>query len=274
MLLCQTNGIYVTRDYGLIWLFIAGALSTTAGISTGLPTTTQTWSCSAMSSTAIVSIVGTTAGALYLSTNSFATYSTISGTSSQFTSNGLPITNQNWNNVQCSYTGSVIIASISSGALYLSKNTGSSWITLGGTTNSYGFPVTATSWSSLSISGTNGNYMLVSVNNGGLYLSTNTGTSWTQISGTTNSYGLPSIVRAWSCSAISEDGLIMCAAINGGNLYYSTNSGTTWLTYNYPYKCATQNFPWYSLSMTANGSKVFATLNGADYFIITFTKQY
>jgi hypothetical protein len=274
MLLCQTNGVYLTTNYGLIWLCIAGSLAPTAAISTGLPTTTQTWSCSAMSSTGIVSILGITAGALYLSTNSFATYSIISGTSSQFTSNGLPVTNQNWNNVQCSYDGSVILASITSGALYLSTNTGSSWTILGGATNSYGFPATATSWSSLSISGTNGQYMLVSVNTGGLYLSTNTGTSWTQISGTTNSYGLPSLANAWTCSAISQDGLIMCAAINGANLYYSTNSGTTWSTYNYSYKCASQNFPWYSLSMTADGSKVFATLSGADYFIITFTKQY
>jgi hypothetical protein len=274
MLMCQTNGVYLTTNYGLIWLCIAGSLAPTAAISTGLPTTTQTWTCSAMSSTGTVSILGITAGALYLSTNSFATYSIISGTTSQFTSNGLPVTNQNWNKLECSADGSVILASISSGALYLSKDTGASWTAIGGTTNMRGLPATATAWSSIAISGTNGKYMLAAANSGGLYLSTNTGTNWTQLSGAANSYGLPTVASAWTCSAVSQDGSIMVAAINSGYLYYSTNSGTTWTNYTYPYKCSTQNFPWYSLSMTADGSKVFATLNGADYFIITFSNQY
>jgi len=274
MFMCQTNGVYLTTNYGLIWLCIAGSLAPTAAISTGLPTTAQTWSCSAMSSTGTVSILGITAGALYLSTNSFVTYSIISGPTSQFTTNGLPVTVQNWNKLECSYDGSKILASISSGALYLSTNSGASWTVIGGAANTAGLPTAATAWSSLSISGTSGKYMLVSVNSGGLYLSTTTGTSWTQIAGTTNSYGLPTVASAWTCSAISQDGLIMCAAINNGNLYYSTNSGAAWTNYVYPYKCSTQNFPWYSLSMTSDGSKVFATLSGADYFIITFTKKY
>jgi hypothetical protein len=274
MLLGQTNGVYLTTNYGLIWLCIAGSLAPTAAISTGLPTTTQTWSCSAMSSTGTVSILGISAGALYLSTNSFVTYSIISGTSSQFTSNGLPITNQNWNKLECSYDGSVILASGNSGGLYLTINTGSSWATISGAANSYSMPTSASAWSSIAVSGTDGTYMLATVNSGGMYLSTNKGTTWTQISGISNALGLPSTASAWTCSAISQDGLIMAAAINNGFLYYSTNSGASWTNYVYPYKCSTQNFPWYSISMTADGSKAFVTLNGADYFIITFTKQY
>lgn len=266
--------VYITSNYGLTWLSISGTLAAAAAISTGLPATAQSWSCSALSSNGAVSILGISAGALYLSTNSFVTYSTISGTTSQFTSNGLPITNQNWNKLECSFDGSVILASINSGALYLTTNTGTSWTAIGGTTNSVGLPTTATPWSAIAVSGTNGQYMLAAANSGGLYLSTNKGTSWTQLSGTTNSYSLPTVASAWTCCAISQDGLIMAAAINNGYLYYSTNSGTTWTNYVYPHKCATQNFPWNSISMTADGSKAFATLSGADYFIITFTKQY
>ena len=135
-------------------------------------------------------------------------------------------------------------------------------------------PTSASAWSSIAVSGTDGTYMLATVNSGGMYLSTNKGTTWTQISGISNALGLPSTASAWTCSAISQDGLIMAAAINNGFLYYSTNSGASWTNYVYPYKCSTQNFPWYSISMTADGSKAFVTLNGADYFIITFTKQY
>jgi len=271
MLASQTNGAYLTTNYGLTWLCVAGPLATSAAISTGLPTTTQTWSCSTMSSYGGVSMLGITGGALYLSTNSFTSYSIVSGPTSQFTTNGLPITVQNWNKLICSYDGSKILASVSSGSLYLSTNTGTSWAVIGGASNARGLPTAATAWSSLGISGTNGQYMLATANSGGFYLSSNTGTSWIQLSGITNSYGLPSVASAWTCNAVSADGSIMMAAINNGNLYYSTNSGTTWTTYSYPYRCTTQLFPWYSLSMTADGSKTFATLNGMDYFIITYS---
>jgi hypothetical protein len=116
--------------------------------------------------------------------------------------------------------------------------------------------------------------MLVSANSGGLYLTTNTGTSWTQISGIANTRGLPTTASTWASCVVNQDGTIMAACIANGRLYYSTNKGVSWSTYTYPIKTTTQNIPWSSLSMTADGSKVFATTTTYDYFIINFNKVY
>jgi len=271
MVLGTSNGIYLSRDYGLTFLCIAGTL-TGAAIISGLPTTAQTWSSCALSSSGAVSILGINGGALYLSTNNFGSYSIISGPSSQYTSNGLPLTNQNWYQTECTNNASIILASINSGALYLTTDTGSSWVAIGGASNSRGLPTVATPWRCISVSKTDGQYMLSCANAGGLYISKNTGTSWTRLDGPSNTNGFPTVSSStWISCVMSDSGGIMAAAVANGYLYYSTNSGTTWQTYNYPYKISTQLIPWNSLSMTANGSKIFVTLTGYDYFIITIT---
>lgn len=267
MIAC-TSTPYLSKNYGLIWV---SAISDTT-FSSGL--IAAAWSCCAISAFGNLSILGYTAGVLYISTDTFLNYYPISGSASINTSNGLPITTQNWNKLDCSSAGYVILASITNGALYLSKNSGTSWTTIGGAANSFGMPTTGQPWSSLSVSYAEGTYMLVSANSGGLFLTTNTGTTWTQISGIANTRGLPTTASTWASCVVNQDGTIMAACVANGRLYYSTNKGVSWSTYTYPIRTNSQNIPWSSLSMTADGSKVFATTTTYDYFIITFDKVY
>jgi hypothetical protein len=266
------KNLFLSSNYGLTFISIGGPRSTAGGISIGLPSSAAaiTWSDGTLSTNAEVSVVLTNTIA-YLSTNSFASFSIISGPTSQFPSNGLPTVNTSWYKAVSSYDGSVLIIFVNFGILYLSTNTGTSWAAIAGTANSRGLLTSGSATYSLSMSG-NGRYILIPVTNGGLYLSTNTGTSFTQIAGLANTRGLPTTASlSWGPTEINQDGSIMMAAISPGRLYYSTSYGASWITYNFGLHTATQNLPYSYLSMSADGRKTYVTCNLCDSFILSIT---
>jgi hypothetical protein len=92
---------------------------------------------------------------------------------------------------------------------------------------------------------------------GAIYLSTNSGVSWTPTTAPTNS---------WAAVVSSADGSRLVAAVGNGNttngnfIYISTNSGADWLLSQAP-----SNIPWASLASSADGSKVVVGGNFASY---------
>ena len=128
-------------------------------------------------------------------------------------------------------TASIIYISAASG-LYKSTNYGSSWSLIDGT---LGLP-TGTGSQNWNISMTkDGTKILVAKKSvtdstGGVYLSTNSGVSFSLIT------GLPNINTVWNSLAISTDGQYMAAGYGYGStqsspFYYSFDSGVTWNAY-------------------------------------------
>ncbi len=105
-------------------------------------------------------------------------------------------------------------------------------------------------------------YIFAGTNGGGVYLSTNNGTSWTQVNN-----GLTS---SWVYSlAINSSGYIF-AGTNGGGVYLSTNNGTSWtqvnngLTSSYVYSLAI-NSSGYIFAGGGVGGVYLSTNNGTSW---------
>ena len=84
-------------------------------------------------------------------------------------------------------------------------------------------------------------------NLGGIYISTNSGTTWIET-------GAPS--NNWESVASSADGARLIAGAGssfGGTIYTSTDYGVTWMSNNVP-----SGYPWRSVSSSADGNKLTA----------------
>ena len=100
-----------------------------------------------------------------------------------------------------------------------------------------------------------GQYIVCAAYGGLLYVSSDTGTTFTASSSTTRNY-----VKV----AVSSSGRYMCAAVIGGYLYVSNDYGATWTE-----KSVSQNYK--SVSISENGSyQVACTTNGSIYVSVNF----
>ncbi len=78
---------------------------------------------------------------------------------------------------------------------------------------------------------------------GAVYISTNSGTTWAQVTNIPNNY--------WMNAASSADGSQFVAVANGGRIYISTNSGRTWTA-------TGTNNSWSCISSSADGIRLVA----------------
>lgn len=120
-------------------------------------------------------------------------------------------TNHKWKNISINYDGSLITAVATDDYIYVSNDMGLTW------TTNY-------KWKSISTNKTNGNYVVSLVENGYLYLSTNSGNDWVK----PNNQNVNVIPRNWRSSYISDDGSKISAAVFGGNIWQSFDYGATW----------------------------------------------
>ena len=103
-------------------------------------------------------------------------------------------------------------------------------------------------WTTSAIS-ENGRYVLFAGANSKLFLSSDNGENWSDVSST----------KPWTSVAVSGDGTKMLAAGTKSKIYYSNDSGTTWTT-----KGATRN--WRALATNSDGSNLYAAVqNGFIY---------
>ena len=93
----------------------------------------------------------------------------------------------------------------------------------------------------------NGQYMFIAVDNGFIYRSYNTGTSWMQSEATSgNWYGI----------ACSSSGSYVFAGQSPGYMYRSTNNGVSWSV------SLSISSNWYAVFVSSNGYRVYAVQNG------------
>jgi hypothetical protein len=183
-------------------------------------------------------------------------------------------------------SGSNLFAGTATGGVFLSNNSGTSWIPvnnglstldvrvlgINGTnifagTNGGGVFLSSnngTSWTAmntgltnLSVHGTfafSGNNLFAGTDGGGVFLSTNNGTSWTAVnSGLTN-------LRVYS---LVISGTNLLAGTWGGGIFLSTNNGTSWTAVNSGLTNLSVN------SMVLSGTNIFAGTLGGGTFLST-----
>ncbi len=145
-----------------------------------------------------------------------------------------------WRSVACSADGVKLAACTTlngftnGGAIYISTNSGFTWIISAAPTN-FG-------WLSIASSANGSNFVAGSWN-GPIYTSTNSGNTWTS-----NSVPL----STWLSVSSSADGTKLAAVASNGGVYTSTNSGAEWTQTGAP-----TNF-WHSIACSADGKKLVA----------------
>jgi photosystem II stability/assembly factor-like uncharacterized protein len=190
------------------------------------------WSSLANSASGNVIILATgNYGPIYTSTNFGGSW----------TSNTLP--NCAWGSVACSADGTKLVAvgqsSYQVGAAFVSTNSGVSWAQTG-------MPFAAEY--EIVASSADGTKMVLVGWNNPIYTSTNSGTTWTAIPGTSDQY---------TTVASSADGTTLLAAgWNTSGIYVSTNAGAAWTLHSVPFNS------WTASACSADGSEM--VVSGAD----------
>jgi photosystem II stability/assembly factor-like uncharacterized protein len=220
---------------GAIWRSSTSG-STWGQLSGGLPS--AKWLSVASSDDGVDLVAVIYGGGIWRSSTSGSTWGLLAG--------GLP-TNADWWSIASSADGSKIVAVINGGdivngeGIWRSANSGSTWSQLSG-----GLPTTA-NWRSIA-SSDDGTHLAAVVNNGGIYTSSDSGTTWSQTSAPTNA--------SWTCIASSSTGQYLAAVVSTGYIYTSIDYGTNWSNAN--------NAPseaWSSIAMSSSGA-YSAAVNG------------
>lgn len=154
--------------------------------------------------------------------------------------------------IECSSDGSIVLVGGRLG-LYRSTDGGSTWANLADGTR--GLPASSGTnyWVAVTMT-RDGTKMLVAAQNNSVYTSTNSGTSFTVVSGLT--------ATNWITAAISSDGTHMALGNDTGSgnglAYWSTNSGSTWTSF------AASSNRLISTCRIQNGILLFTTGNYAN----------
>ena len=124
--------------------------------------------------------------------------------------------NQNWSSVASSYDGSKLVATVKGGQIYISSNSGVNWTPCG----------PSLPWVSVASSSDGSTLVAVAaatysdgISSGNqIYTSSDSGVNWTP--------GGPAL--DWMSVASSSDGSKLVAGTSSGSIYTSTDSGTSW----------------------------------------------
>jgi hypothetical protein len=218
------SGVWFSNNKGVSFSLISGISNLLPGAGSG----TTYKSCS-ISDTGQYMFLGAGNGGAYYSNNYGASFTSVQGG----TGGRGGMSNDGKYIAYCTYNG----------YFYLSINFGGSFVSTA-TTNISGLPYQATKqYRDVSVS-TTGKYIFI-IFDGGSYISTNSGSSFT-----TTAYGGGLTV------AISYDEKIITYA-NGSNLYLSTDSATTFVQKNLP--------AYSSIALSKNGSVIVSGVTPSLY---------
>lgn len=190
---------------------------------------------------------------------------------------------QSWNRLASSADGTRLVATTSSGSVYTSMDSGTTWALQSGAPGGVIWNSLASSADGMklvgSVSGA-GASVYTSVNGGtnwalqggspnlvnvvtvssdgtlvtafasgsGIYTSNDSGTNWA------NQAGAPMV--SWTAAAVTPDGSKLVAAVSSGTIYTSTDNGTNWTTTTAP------SLNWSYVAISADGTKLAATVTG------------
>jgi hypothetical protein len=311
-----TTGIYYSNNYGQTWSQATGSASTGTWYGINIMSSGQyvvagnagqglwyslnfgeTWTQSTSNTTDTWYEISTTPSGSYLYAVSQSTtvYQETNVTAIMTLSvNGLPTAGSSWQTAAMDSTGQYQLLGVNGGFLYFSNNFGNAWSTISGQSpitqlynSGNGLPTIALAWSTSSMNST-GQYALAGINGGALYMTTNTATSWTPISGLgplgatgpwlASNYGMTTNSLAWQTTSMNSTGQYMLAGSNNNFLYLSTNSGTYWAIIGGSAYGSTfgQGLPtvggaWYTSAISSTGQYMATGLYGGAFY---FSKNY
>jgi hypothetical protein len=187
---------------------------------------------------------GLTTGPLLISTNSGASWN----------SSGLP--NGVWNSIACSTNGATIVA-VDQDAIYTSTNAGSTWATIDTIPQSWSCVACSADGTrqvavSIGVGGIDGTGVAIFA--GGIFISTNSGATWTQTTAPNN---------YWESVACSADGMKIVASAEefapATTLWISRDEGTTWQSTSFPDSRS-------AVASSGDGNRLFAALSNIGIY--------
>ena len=146
-------------------------------------------------------------------------------------------TNINWNGIACSADGTKIVAESSGVGIWISTNSGATWMQT---------DAPNTNWVCV-VSSADGTKLAAPAGST-IYTSTNSGATWTPNNTPTS----------FSFVASSADG-DQLVGLGGGHVYTSTNAGATWTQTSAPSSIYGSSLDWTSAASTADGTKLTAS---------------
>lgn len=149
---------------------------------------------------------------------------------------------RSWFGVASNSDGTILVATVGSGLIYRSTDSGVTWASPGGSSLAW--------WGICSSS--DGVKLAAVVNAGQIYTSTNSGGTWTARDSN----------RGWRYIACSDDGATLVACDYGGQIYNSTDSGVTWTA-----RDSSRN--WNGIACSSDGTKWVATVAGGQLYVST-----
>jgi hypothetical protein len=206
-----------STDYGATFSNVSGTTLTESAY----------WQSIAMTNSGAVQTALVYGGAIYRSLDTGVTWSntgiTIDGSTSANT--GTP---RNWQDIAVSAeTGAVQVTCVSGGYLYVSTNTGATWVSSSVVIDGAGTQTTNRAWRAVAVSA-NGQYGLACVNStsasGFLYRSVNSGTSWESSSVAIDGVGTQTSNRTWQDVGMSANGKYQVACLNSNNQTSQTSN--------------------------------------------------
>ncbi|MDE3066368.1 MAG: hypothetical protein KGJ60_02340 [Verrucomicrobiota bacterium] len=165
-----------------------------------------------------------------------------------------------WYSIASSADGTRLAAVVFGGGIWTSADAGTNW-TLSGAPSQ--------SWETIA-SSSDGIKLVAAIYGGGIWTSMDAGTNWTE------SATAPNTVY-WAGVASSANGAKLAAvgledeSYNAVPPYLSTDSDTNWtatLIATNQYNSLTNQFNWYSVASSADGSKLAAVVNGGGIFTL------
>ena len=143
-----------------------------------------------------------------------------------------------WSGVASSSDGTKLAATVASGQIYTSTDSGVTWTAR----------ATVSGWSGVA-SSSDGTKLAAATFGGQIYTSTDSGVTWTARDSN----------RHWSAIASSSDGTKLAATVENGQIYTSTDSGVTWTARD-------SNRQWEAVASSDDGTKLIAAdIGGALY---------
>ncbi|GAA4034912.1 hypothetical protein GCM10023063_18960 [Arthrobacter methylotrophus] len=208
-------GLYKSTDAGATWTVIPG-------------TTTQQWASIAMSDdgTRVVAADSGYGGHLWVSADSGATWAQ---------KGSWPV--GYWTSVASSSDGMKLVAAQFGYNLFTSTDGGLTWV------NRHDPTFTSHNWQSVASSADGTKLIAADFSNGNIYLSTDSGVTWTPQS----ALGTGS----WDMVTSSADGTKLAVAKQNGLVYVSKDAGATWVSQD-----SLGTGDWQGLASSADGSKL------------------
>jgi prepilin-type N-terminal cleavage/methylation domain-containing protein len=154
-------------------------------------------------------------------------------------------TTRNWVSIASSFDSTKLAATVSSGYIYTSSDSGATWIarTSAGSRN----------WKTITSSSDGTKLAAIVTISGYIYTSSDSGVTWTE----RVSAGL----RWWNALSSSSDGSkLVAAGTNGSYIYTSDDYGVTWIE-----RILSGSRNWQSIVSSSDGSKIFASDGSTIY---------